>query len=489
MKNTITSRSTDFSKWYLDIIAAAELADNSPVRGCMVIRPNGYAIWEKMQGSLDGMFRSKGIQNAYFPMLIPKSFFEKEAEHVEGFAKECAVVTHHRLKFDETNKLVVAGLLEEPLIIRPTSETIINTMYSKWISSFRDLPLKLNQWVNVVRWELRTRPFLRTTEFLWQEGHTAHSTREEADEMTLQMLDVYGDFFERILAIPVIKGMKSESEKFAGAVYTTCVEAMMQDGKALQVGTSHMLGQNFAVPFDIKFTDREGRDEYVWQTSWGVSTRIIGALIMTHSDDKGLILPPRIAPIPIVVVPIWGKEEEKTLVIDEAKKIAENVTSELGLVVHLDEREGRPGPKFYEWEKKGIPLRLEIGPREIAERAVVLVRRDNGQKMKIANAALGPVIKEVLETIQNDLFARASEYRRQKTHEANSYIEMERILGDKANGFVSAPWCGNSKCESKVKEDTMATIRSLPFAKELVRGSCVVCGKEAAKQAIFAKAY
>lgn len=488
-KCIITPRSEDYSKWYLDVIDAAELAENSPVRGCMVIKPNGYAIWENIQKVLDNIFKLKGVKNAYFPLFIPKSFFEKEAKHVDGFAKECAIVTHHRLSLNKERKLVPAGLMEEPLVVRPTSETIIYSMYAKWIHSFRDLPIIINQWANVVRWELRPRPFLRTTEFLWQEGHTAHSTEREAEDMTMQMLHVYHEFVKDYLAIPVIKGIKSESEKFAGAVYTTCIEAMMQDGKALQVATSHMLGQNFAKPFNVKFTDRAGNEQYVWQTSWGMSTRIIGALIMTHSDDKGLIIPPKIAPIPIVIVPIWGKDCEKDDVISKAKKIATKIVSEMDCVVHIDERDERPGPKFYDWERKGVPLRIEIGPRDIANNTIVMVRRDLGDKIVVPLTNLTPNIKKLLNDIQSNLYERAIQYREKMTQRIDSYDAMKNILTNKEGGFIIACWCGDPKCEAKVKKDTTATIRCIPFEQENEKGQCIICGKEALKRVIFARAY
>ncbi|TSC95964.1 MAG: prolyl-tRNA synthetase [Parcubacteria group bacterium Athens1014_10] len=486
--NSITPRSKDYSKWYLDVIDAAELAENSPVRGCMVIKPNGYAIWENIQKVLDNMFKLRGVKNAYFPLFIPKSFFEKEAEHVEGFAKECAIVTHHRLNLNKERKLVPAGLMEEPLVVRPTSETIIYSMYAKWIHSFRDLPMLINQWANVVRWELRPRPFLRTTEFLWQEGHTAHSTKEEADETTLQMLEVYRDFAEDYLAIPVIKGIKSESEKFAGAAYTACIEAMMQDGKALQVATSHMLGQNFAKPFKVKFTDENGNEQYVWQTSWGMSTRIIGALIMTHSDDKGLIIPPKIAPMSVVIIPIWSKDHDKKDVISKANNIATKIIAEIGQVVHIDERDERPGSKFYDWEKKGIPLRIEIGPRDIINNTIVAVRRDTGSKIEVSLTNLVPKIKELLNSIQSDLYKRAFQYREKMTQEVDSYKAIKNILADKG-GFVIAYWCGDQKCESKVKKETTATIRCIPFEQKQEKRKCIICGKETSTRVIFAKAY
>ncbi len=486
--NSITPRSKDYSKWYLDIIVAADLADASPVRGCMVIKPNGYAIWENIQKVLNNVFKLRGIKNAYFPLFIPKKFLEKEAEHVEGFAKECAIVTHHRLVLNNKKKLVPAGLMEEPLIVRPTSETIIYSMYAKWIQSFRDLPLMLNQWANVVRWELRSRPFLRTTEFLWQEGHTAHATKKEADEMTLQMLEVYRDFIKDYLAIPVIKGTKSENEKFAGAVYTTCIEAMMQDGKALQVATSHMLGQNFAKPFKVKFTDKNGNEQYVWQTSWGMSTRIIGALIMVHSDDNGLIIPPKIAPISIVIVPIWGNDYDKEDVISKAKNIATKIIFEMGEVVHLDDRDERPGQKFYNWEKRGIPLRIEIGPRDIVNNTVVVARRDTGKKIELSIDNLIPKIRELLDSIQSNLYKRAHQYLEKMTQEVDSYEVMKNVLADK-KGFVIAHWCGSQKCESKIKNETMATIRCIPFEQKEKKGKCIICGKETSIKVIFAKAY
>ncbi len=486
--NSIVPRSKDYSKWYLDIIVAADLADTSPVRGCMIIKPNGYAIWENIQKVLNNVFKLRGIRNAYFPLFIPKKFFEKEAEHIEGFAKECAVVTHRRLVLNNEKKLVPAGLMGEPLIVRPTSETIIYSMYAKWIQSFRDLPLMLNQWANVVRWELRPRPFLRTAEFLWQEGHTAHATKKEADEMTLQMLEVYRDFVEDYLAIPVIKGTKSENEKFAGAVYTTCIEAIMQDGKALQVATSHMLGQNFAKPFKVKFADKNGNEQYVWQTSWGMSTRIIGALIMTHGDDNGLIIPPKIAPISVVIVPIWDKNHDKEYVISKANNIAIKIISEMGQVVHVDERDERPGLKFYDWERKGIPLRIEIGPRDIANNTIVTVRRDTGKKTEFSLNNLVPKIRELLSSIQSNLYDRAYQRLKKMTREVDSYEAMKNILADK-KGFVIAHWCGGQKCESKIKNETMATIRCIPFEQKQEKRKCIICGKETSTKVIFAKAY
>ncbi|KKR29204.1 MAG: Proline-tRNA ligase [candidate division CPR2 bacterium GW2011_GWD2_39_7] len=465
MDKKITSREKDYSKWYLDVIQAADLVDNSPVRGCMVIKPEGYAIWENIQKTLDGMFKEKGVKNAYFPLFIPKSFFEKEAKHVEGFAKECAIVTHHRLK-EENGKLIPDGELDEPLIVRPTSETIIYDTYSRWIESYKDLPLLINQWANVVRWEMRTRPFLRTTEFLWQEGHTAHASEKEASEMTLEMIGVYKKFAEDYLAMPVISGFKSESEKFAGAVYTTTVEAMMQDGKALQSGTSHMLGQNFAKAFDVKFSDSDGKEQYAWQTSWGLSTRIIGGLIMTHSDDKGLVLPPKIAPVQAVIVPIWDNEEDKKAVMSKTKEMADSLRDQ-SITIHIDDREGRPGPKFYEWEKKGVPVRIEIGPKDVAKNTVVVVRRDTGEKEFVSDERIGIYANDLLETIQNDLYKKALDFRSNNTHITDDWDEFKNILEENP-GFIRAHWCGSEECEAEVQRQTKATIRCIPFdEKEL----------------------
>lgn len=485
-KSAITTREQDYAQWFLDVIAAADLAETSPVRGCMVIKPNGYAIWENIQGNLDRMFKGRGVRNAYFPLFIPKSFLEKEAEHVEGFAKECAVVTHHRLSKGDDGKLVPTGKLEEPLVVRPTSETIVYSMFAKWIHTYRDLPLVINQWANVVRWEMRTRLFLRTTEFLWQEGHTAHATEAEAETMTLQMLDVYRDLAENFLAIPVIKGRKSESEKFAGAAYTTSIEAMMQDGKALQAGTSHMLGQNFARPFDVKFTDRSGTEHYAFQTSWGLSTRIIGALIMVHSDDKGLVLPPRIAPIQVVIIPILsGKPEE---IAAKADEIAASLRA-AGISTHVDKRDERPGPKFFDWEHRGVPLRIEIGPRDVENNSVVVVRRDSGEKVTIPIANVASGITSQLDDMQTALFRKAIAYRENMTYEANDYERLREIFSEGGTGFVSAYWCGDGRCEAKVKADTTATTRCIPFDQDNTSGRCVVCNKEATQKVIFAKSY
>lgn len=486
-KNVITPRDDDYSRWYLDVIKAGKLADNSPVRGCMVIRENGYALWENIQSTLDKMFKEKGVKNAYFPLFIPKSFFEKEAEHVEGFAKECAVVTHSRLKLDENGKLTPDGKLDEPLIVRPTSETIIYSMYSKWINSFRDLPVLINQWANIVRWELRTRPFLRTTEFLWQEGHTAHATSQEAEKMTLDMLDVYAKFTEEFLAIPVIKGKKSESEKFAGAVFTTSIEAMMQDGKALQCGTSHMLGQNFAKPFEVKYLSSEGKEEYVWQTSWGISTRIIGAIIMAHSDDIGLVLPPKIAPVQTIVIPITKDGDTESPIITKAKEIKEKLNS-IGIRTEIDLSDGRPGAKYFAWERQGVPVRLEIGPRDLDNNQVIAVRRDNNQKIEIKIDELESSLSEILDDIQNTLFTKALEFQKNKTFETESYEELKDIFA-KENAFVYIDWCADENCEKKIQEETGATTRCIPFDSSPKGDVCTACGKPAKVRVLLDKAY
>jgi len=487
MAKKITKRSENYSQWYLDVIEAADLADNSPVRGCMVIKPNGYAIWENIQSVLDKKFKDTGVKNAYFPLFIPQSFLTKEAEHIEGFAKECAVVTHHRLEMDEKGKLVPAGKLEEPLIVRPTSETIMYHMFSKWINSYRDLPLLLNQWANVVRWEMRTRPFLRTTEFLWQEGHTAHATKEEADARTMQMIDTYKEFAEGYLAIPVIAGKKSESEKFAGAEYTTTIESMMQDKKALQAGTSHMLGQNFSKPFEVKFLNQESKEDYVWQTSWGVSTRIIGAIIMVHSDDNGLVLPPKIAPIQVIIVPVWASDEEMVKVFEKAQEIADKL-KEQGIRMEIDKRELRPGPKFFEWEKKGVPVRIEVGPKDIEKNSVVIARRDMGTKESVSENDIVMDVLKLLEDIQDNLFKRALEFRENNTHTIDSWDEFKNVI-ENEGGFISAHWCGSAECEAKIKEETKATIRCIPFDQKKENGECVHCNKPSEGRVIFAIAY
>ncbi len=473
----ITARETDYSAWYTDLVVKAELADYSPVKGCMVIRPRGFAIWELLKDKLDRMIKETGHQNAYFPLFIPESFMKKEAEHVEGFAPECAVVTHGG-----------GSKLEEALVVRPTSETIMYSMFSKWIQSYRDLPLLLNQWANVVRWEMRPRLFLRTIEFLWQEGHTAHETEAEAEDEARKMLDVYSRLAEDVLAMPVYAGKKSESEKFAGALHTYCIEAMMQDGKALQGGTTHHLGQNFAKAFDVKYQDREGEQKHVWQTSWGVSTRLIGALIMSHSDDKGLVLPPMVAPIQIVVVPIYRADEERSSVLDVALKIMDSL-KRAGLRCHLDDRDQyKPGFKFNDWELKGVPVRVELGPRDIAENKAVFARRDTGVKTNVSLNGFTQEAEALLNTVQEELFERARERRDRMTRIVLEYEDLvAQMQGD--GGFCACGWCGSPECETRVKNDTKATIRLIPFEGGEGKGACVACGKDARHTVYFAKAY
>ncbi len=482
----ITTRAEDFPRWYQDVVQSGDLAEVSPVRGCMVIKPHGYAIWENIQAPLDRMFKETGHQNCYFPLFIPMSFLAKEAQHVEGFAKECAVVTHHRLA--DTGQGIgpdPASKLEEPLIVRPTSETIIGHMWSKWIQSHRDLPMLLNQWNNVVRWEMRTRLFLRTAEFLWQEGHTAHATAEEAQEETLRMLDVYARVCEEWLAVPVLKGYKSKLEKFPGADRTYTVEGLMQDGKALQMGTSHSLGQNFAKAFEILFQDVDGQRKHVWTTSWGLSTRTIGALIMVHGDDKGIVLPPRVAPVQAVVVPIYKNDAEKGAVCAEGARIVAELKSQ-GVRGRLDDRDMKPGPKFFEWEQKGVPVRLELGPRDLAEKKVVLVRRDDGSKSPVAIDGLGKHVAGVLDAIQRAMLERAKQFRETHTHKAATIAELKAAL-DKG-GFVEAPVDGTDETELKIKDETKATIRIvLEDGSNL--GKCVLTGKPATRRALFAVAY
>lgn len=492
MAKDFVKRSENYSEWYNELVVRADLAENSSVRGCMVIKPYGYAIWEKMQSALDNMFKATGHQNAYFPLFIPKSFFEKEAEHVEGFAKECAVVTHHRLtpKKDGT-----AGLepdpdakLEEELIVRPTSETIIWDTYKRWIKSYRDLPILCNQWANVVRWEMRTRMFLRTAEFLWQEGHTAHATREEAEAEAKKMLNVYADFAEKFMAVPVIKGVKSPNERFAGAVDTYCIEAMMQDGKALQAGTSHFLGQNFAKAFDVKFLSKENKLEYVWATSWGVSTRLMGALIMTHSDDEGLVLPPALAPIQVVIIPIFKTEEECEKINQQAERIKTTLEQQGISVRYDDRREYKPGWKFHEYEFKGVPLRITIGARDLAEGKCEITRRDTMNKELVDIATVTELVKPTLDDIQSNLYNRALQYRLDNTRKADTWEEFVDILEHKG-GFISAHWDGTVETEEKIKELTKATIRCIPFDNEKEEGRCVYSGKPSSQRVIFAKAY
>ncbi len=476
MAEKITPRHVDYSRWYTDVVLQAKLADYSPVKGAMVIRPNGYAIWEMIQQNLDRMFKETGHVNAYFPLLIPESFMKKEAEHVEGFSPECAVVT-------------IGGgqKLEEPLYIRPTSETIIWSMYKKWIMSYRDLPILINQWANVLRWEMRTRLFLRTSEFLWQEGHTAHATYEEAEEETMRILNVYKTFAEDYLAIPVIPGRKSEAEKFAGAVHTYSIEAMMQDRKALQAGTSHNLGQNFAKAFDVKYQDKEGRLQYVWATSWGVSTRLIGAIIMTHADDNGLVLPPKIAQRQIVIVPIWRGDDEKKQILEYADGIRQELKKEFNVI--LDDRDQyKPGFKFAEWELQGIPVRLEIGPRDLAKNGLVLVRRDLMKKEFISRNGILDSVRSALQQMQKDMLERARRFQQENTFEVDDYAKFKDIIsGD--GGFVKSHWCGDPACEAKIKEETKATIRNIPFDRKQEKGKCIICGNESDGRVIFAKAY
>ncbi|WP_114748710.1 proline--tRNA ligase [Pleomorphovibrio marinus] len=493
MSKGLPKRSEDYSLWYNELVKRADLAENSAVRGCMVIKPYGYSIWEKMQQELDKMFKKTGHSNAYFPLFIPKSFLSKEASHVEGFAKECAVVTHYRLKSDGSGKGVVVdpeAALEEELIVRPTSETVIWSTYKNWIQSYRDLPLLVNQWANVVRWEMRTRLFLRTAEFLWQEGHTAHETKEQAVEETLQMLDVYADFAEKFMALPVIKGVKSENERFAGALDTYCIEAMMQDGKALQAGTSHFLGQNFAKAFDVKYATREGGLEYVWGTSWGVSTRLMGALIMAHSDDKGLVLPPKLAPIQVVIVPIYKGEQE----LAEIRKKADELTElfwDNGISAKFDDRDThKPGWKFAEYELKGVPLRIGIGPRDLQNNTLELARRDTLTKSSVD---LGEVdilahVKGLLEEIQTSIYQKAHNFRDTMTTEVNDWEEFKQVLEEKG-GFISSHWDGTTETEEKIKEQTKATIRCIPIDQVPQEGKCILSGKPSKGRVLFAKSY
>lgn len=492
MGNKITSRSENYSEWYNELVKAADLAEHSSVRGCMVIKPYGYAIWEKMQAQLDKMFKETGHQNAYFPLLIPKSFLSKEAQHVDGFAKECAVVTHHRLKNDPNGKGVIVdpeARLEEELIIRPTSETIIWNTYRDWIQSYRDLPLLINQWANVMRWELRTRLFLRTAEFLWQEGHTAHATSEEAIAETRQMLEVYATFAETFMAIPVIKGVKTENERFAGALDTYCIEAMMQDGKALQAGTSHFLGQNFAKAFDVKFSTRENVQEYVWATSWGVSTRLMGALVMTHSDDEGLVLPPALAPIQTVLVPIYKTDAEYDSVTAQLHAIAADL-KKLGVSVKVDDdRQKKPGWKFAEWELKGVPVRLALGPRDLEQGVIELARRDTKEKNSRPVEGIASYIHaELLPAIQQNLYDRALKMQRERTFRVDDYATFKEIIGNRG-GFVLAHWDGTPETEQRIKEETKATIRCIPLQGEEEAGVCILTGKPSSRRVLFAEAY
>ena len=491
MSKNLTSRSEDYSKWYNELVVKADLAENSGVRGCMVIKPYGFAIWEKIQHALDTMFKETGHENVYFPLFIPKSYLSKEASHVEGFAKECAVVTHYRLKNAEDGSGIVVdetAKLEEELIVRPTSETIIWDTYRKWIQSYRDLPLLYNQWANVVRWEMRTRLFLRTAEFLWQEGHTAHATKEEAITEAEKMMNVYATFAEDFMAMPVIRGLKSESERFAGAEETYCIEALMQDGKALQAGTSHFLGQNFAKAFDVKFATKEGNQEYVWATSWGVSTRLMGALIMTHSDDHGLVLPPKLAPIQVVIVPIYKGEEQLAQLNEHVEGLMKDLRKK-GISVKYDNRDThKPGFKFNEYELKGVPLRIGIGPRDLEQGTYELARRDTLTKESIDAGRIVARIEELLEEIQQNLLDRALSYRESHITEVTDYQEFKKVLEEKG-GFISAHWDGTKETEERIKEETKATIRCIPIDQKKESGVCVYSGKSSSGRVLFAKAY
>lgn len=492
MAQQLPTRKEDYSRWYNELVQRADLAENSGVRGCMVIKPYGYAIWEKIQSQLDKMFKETGHQNAYFPLFVPKSLFEAEEKNAEGFAKECAVVTHYRLKTDpnDKTKLIVDpdAKLEEELIVRPTSEAIIWNTYKGWIQSHRDLPLLINQWANVVRWEMRTRLFLRTAEFLWQEGHTAHATKEEAIAEAEQMLDVYTEFAQDFMAMPVIRGRKTESERFAGADDTYCIEAMMQDGKALQAGTSHFLGQNFSKAFDVKFADKTGKLEHVWATSWGVSTRLMGALIMTHSDDEGLVLPPKLAPIQVVIVPIHRSEEELALISEKAQALMKELRS-MGISVKYDDDENRrPGWKFAEYEVKGVPVRLAIGPRDLANGQVEIARRDTKEKSTVPLEGLAQYIEQLLADIQTNLFERSLKFRSENIHQVDTYEEFKTRL-EQEGGFYLAHWDGTAETEAKIKEETQATIRCIPIEVAEEEGFCMVTGKPSARRVVFAKAY
>ncbi len=492
MSKKLTKREDDYSKWYNELVVKADLAENSAVRGCMVIKPYGYAIWEKMQAELDRMFKETGHENAYFPLFVPKSLFEAEEKNAEGFAKECAVVTHYRLQNDPDNpgKLRVdpEAKLEEELIVRPTSEAIIWNTYKGWIQSYRDLPLLINQWANVVRWEMRTRLFLRTAEFLWQEGHTAHATKKEALVEALQMQKVYAEFAENFMAMPVIKGAKSESERFAGADETFTIEALMQDGKALQAGTSHFLGQNFAKAFDVKYTSKEGKQEYVWATSWGVSTRLMGALIMTHSDDLGLVLPPNLAPIQVVIIPIHRNEEQLDAISVKVNEIVKELRKK-GVSVKFDNRTTyKPGWKFAQYELKGVPLRIAMGPRDLEEGTLEVARRDTLEKKNISQNDVVSYVEKTLEEIQNNLFNKALDFRESHITEVNTFEEFKDVLENKA-GFVSAHWDGTNETEEKIKDLTKATIRCIPLNNKIEEGKCVFTGEKSTQRVLFAKAY
>ena len=486
----LTPRATDYSKWYNELVVKADLAEQSAVRGCMVIKPYGYAIWETIQAELDRRFKENGVKNAYFPLLIPKSFLSREAEHVEGFAKECAVVTHHRLMNDPDGKGVVVdpkARLEEELIIRPTSETIIWSTYKNWISSYRDLPILCNQWCNVMRWEMRTRLFLRTAEFLWQEGHTAHATKEEAENYAATMLDVYADFAEKVMAIPVVKGVKSPNERFAGALNTYSIEAMMQDGKALQAGTSHFLGQNFAKSFDVQFLTNENKYEYVWATSWGVSTRLMGALIMTHSDDNGLVLPPNLAPTQVVIVPIFKKQDQLDALMEKLNPLADEL-KKLGIRVQVDASDkATPGFKFAEYELKGVPLRLAMGGRDLENGTIELARRDTMTKETVSFDGIVETIQNLLKEVQDNIYQKALNFRLENTREVNTWEEFKEEI--KKPGFLLCHWDGTPETEEKIKAETKATIRCIPLEGDKTPGTCIYTGKPSAQRVIFAIAY
>jgi prolyl-tRNA synthetase len=490
MAKFLTNREENYSQWYNDLVIKADLAENSAVRGCMVIKPYGYAIWEKIQAGLDKLFKETGHVNAYFPLFIPKSFFSKEAAHVKGFAKECAVVTHYRLKNDEDGKIVVdpSAKLEEELIIRPTSETIIWNSYKNWIQSYRDLPILINQWANVVRWEMRTRLFLRTAEFLWQEGHTAHATKEEAIEETLKMVNVYAQFAEESMALPVIKGYKSENERFAGALDTYAIEALMQDGKALQAGTSHFLGQNFAKAFDVQFTDKTGKLDYVWATSWGVSTRLMGAIIMAHADNNGLVLPPKLAPIQVVIIPIYKKEEQLSELSEAAIKIKKSLEA-LGISVKYDDRDNyKPGFKFADYELKGVPVRLAIGPRDLENKTIEVARRDTLTKETIPIDSVTSFVPALLEEIQKNIFTKAFNFRKENTYTVDKWEDFVERL-ESTGGFILAHWDGTVETEEKIKEETKATIRCIPFDSPEEEGKCIYTGKPSKRRVLFARSY
>ena len=491
MSKGLPDKNQNFSAWYNELVKKADLAENSSVRGCMVIKPYGFSIWEKMQSTLDSMFKKSGHQNAYFPLFVPKSYLSKEADHVKGFAKECAVVTHYRLINDDKGKGLIVdpkAKLEEELIVRPTSETVIWNTYKNWIQSYRDLPILINQWANVVRWEMRTRLFLRTSEFLWQEGHTAHSTKDEAEEETIKILDIYSEFLEKTMAIPVLKGIKSENEKFAGAVETFCVEALMQDGKALQAGTSHFLGQNFAKAFNVRFSTQQGKKEYVWGTSWGVSTRLVGALVMAHSDEKGLVLPPNLAPIQVVMIPIFNNEKEYEKINNAFNKIASQLENK-NISYKIDNRKNnKPGWKFAEYELKGVPIRLALGPKDLENNTIEITRRDTLKKETTDIKSIRDKISNYLIEIQNNIYKKANDFKNKNSHKVKNYEDFKNIIKNKS-GFVYAHWDGTVETEEKIKKETKATIRCIPITKKQNEGKCMVTGKKSKGMVVFAKAY